>query len=225
MHSVASLNLRRGDSNQSAPRLPRRASFTFPERFKDGEDADQDVTAPSSKRQRYMNQSFLSMIANVGSNIPPEPQAALGEKDAGAASAAGTRSKFNTSQSVAGLGVSSASRHREVDPSERVGQRMIQSTYDLGAQRRPNRRPRKSRLAHVEEDMASSQILPPREEAPQVLSAQREDEHPESPGGEDGQADSHSSDDVPQSSHGSETEEEVSGQASESKQEESEELQ
>ena len=40
----------------------------IPDKFKDGDDAQVDVTAPKSKKAQYLNQSFISMIANVGSN-------------------------------------------------------------------------------------------------------------------------------------------------------------
>lgn len=42
---------------------PRRTSFTFPDRFKDGADASVDVAAPKTKRGQYLNQSFLSVLA------------------------------------------------------------------------------------------------------------------------------------------------------------------
>ncbi|KAI9723726.1 MAG: hypothetical protein M1812_001026 [Candelaria pacifica] len=45
----------------------RRVSLDVPERFKDGEDADEDVTAPKGKDVQYMNQSVFSMIAAAGS--------------------------------------------------------------------------------------------------------------------------------------------------------------
>ena len=39
----------------------------LPERFKDGADAQEDVTAPKGKNAQYMNQSVFSMIAAAGS--------------------------------------------------------------------------------------------------------------------------------------------------------------
>ncbi|OCK82777.1 glycosyltransferase family 1 protein [Lepidopterella palustris CBS 459.81] len=45
---------------------PKRVSLDIPERFKDGDDAQDDVTAPKSKEALAMNQSIFSMIAKVG---------------------------------------------------------------------------------------------------------------------------------------------------------------
>lgn len=53
---------RRRDSR----REPRRASLDIPERFKDGDDADEDVTAPKGNNTMSMNQSIFSMIARAG---------------------------------------------------------------------------------------------------------------------------------------------------------------
>ncbi|KAI9754072.1 MAG: oxygen-dependent protoporphyrinogen oxidase [Chaenotheca gracillima] len=46
-----------------------RHSIDLPERFKDGDDAQDDVTAPKSKDARYMNQSVFSMVAAAGSKV------------------------------------------------------------------------------------------------------------------------------------------------------------
>lgn len=45
----------------------RHSSMHFPERFKDGDDAQDDVTATHGKPSQYMNQSVFSMIAAAGS--------------------------------------------------------------------------------------------------------------------------------------------------------------
>jgi sterol 3beta-glucosyltransferase len=44
----------------------RRTSLHIPERFKDGDDAQDDVTAPKKKDAMSMNQSIFSMIARAG---------------------------------------------------------------------------------------------------------------------------------------------------------------
>lgn len=44
----------------------KRVSLDIPERFKDGDDAQDDVTAPKSKETMAMNQSIFSMIARAG---------------------------------------------------------------------------------------------------------------------------------------------------------------
>ncbi|KAI9843091.1 MAG: Sterol 3-beta-glucosyltransferase [Sclerophora amabilis] len=46
-----------------------RHSLDIPEKFKDGEDAHEDVTAPQGKNAQYMNQSVFSMIAAAGSKV------------------------------------------------------------------------------------------------------------------------------------------------------------
>lgn len=203
MHSVAALNLRRTDSERSAPRPPRRASFAFPDRFKDGEDAEIDVTAPSNKRERYINQSFLSMIANVGSNIPPEPQAGLGDE----ALQGSGNTRANVSQSVAGLGVPHGTRRENTKSKKQKSEhnrRMVQSTIGLGSQRTPVGKSSRSQLAHVEEDMSSSQILPPRGQAAVVSEeTQEEVESPDIQVGEDGQVDTQLDEEETQSSESS----------------------
>lgn len=45
---------------------PRRVSLDIPERFRDGDDAQEDVTAPKRKDAMSMNQSLFSMIARAG---------------------------------------------------------------------------------------------------------------------------------------------------------------
>jgi sterol 3beta-glucosyltransferase len=47
-------------------RESRRVSLDIPERFKDGADADEDVTAPKRNTAMSMNQSIFSMIARAG---------------------------------------------------------------------------------------------------------------------------------------------------------------
>ena len=47
---------------------PRRSSLTLPDTLKLGDDAHEDVTAPETKEGRYINQPFLSMIANIAAN-------------------------------------------------------------------------------------------------------------------------------------------------------------
>lgn len=48
------------------PHIP---SVKLPERFKDGDDAQQDVTATKGVKGQYMNQSVFSMIAAAGSKV------------------------------------------------------------------------------------------------------------------------------------------------------------
>jgi sterol 3beta-glucosyltransferase len=46
-----------------------RPSFDIPERFRDGDDASEDVTAPKGQNTQYMNHSVFSMIAAAGSKV------------------------------------------------------------------------------------------------------------------------------------------------------------
>ena len=47
----------------------RTSSVQFPERLREGEDAQEDVTATNGKPAQYMNQSVFSMIAAAGSKV------------------------------------------------------------------------------------------------------------------------------------------------------------
>ncbi|KAB8345829.1 hypothetical protein FH972_022884 [Carpinus fangiana] len=55
-------------ASRQRPSFTRNASLTIPERLRTGPDVDQDVTAPKTRRGQLLNQSFISMIANVGTN-------------------------------------------------------------------------------------------------------------------------------------------------------------
>lgn len=71
-------------------RESRRVSLDIPERFKDGEDAHEDVTAPKRNNTVSMNQSIFSMIARAGQ----QSQADLGamqEVDSGDSDEEGKR--------------------------------------------------------------------------------------------------------------------------------------
>lgn len=57
---------RRLTKKRMGPHIP---SVKLPERFKDGDDAQQDVTATKGINGQYMNQSVFSMIAAAGSKV------------------------------------------------------------------------------------------------------------------------------------------------------------
>ncbi|KAL5118466.1 Sterol 3-beta-glucosyltransferase [Pleosporales sp. CAS-2024a] len=63
----------------------RGTSLDIPERFKDGEDADEDVTAPKRSDTMSMNQSIFSMIARAGGqsqiNLGTMPELDSGDSD------------------------------------------------------------------------------------------------------------------------------------------------
>ena len=50
-------------------REPARHSVDVPDKFKDGDDAHEDVAAPKGANAQYMNQSVFSMIAAAGSKV------------------------------------------------------------------------------------------------------------------------------------------------------------
>ncbi len=47
----------------------RTSSVQYPERLKEGDDVNEDVTAPKGQSGQYMNQSVFSMIAAAGSKV------------------------------------------------------------------------------------------------------------------------------------------------------------
>ena len=57
---------RASKKRRDSEKEPRRLSLDVPERFKDGDDADDDVTAPRKNNTMSMNQSIFSMIARAG---------------------------------------------------------------------------------------------------------------------------------------------------------------
>ena len=61
---------RRVSRKLTKKRKPTRASSVqFPERLREGEDVQEDVTAANGKPTQYMNQSVFSMIAAAGSKV------------------------------------------------------------------------------------------------------------------------------------------------------------
>jgi sterol 3beta-glucosyltransferase len=68
----------------------RRVSLDIPERFKDGEDAHEDVTAPKKSNTMSMNQSIFSMIARAGQQSQTD-LGAMQEVDSGDSDEEGKR--------------------------------------------------------------------------------------------------------------------------------------
>ena len=166
MHSVASLPFRRLDETRPTLRTARSTSFTFPDRLKDeAEDIDVDVAAPRSKRGEYVNQSFLSMIANVGSSVSPEPHVGLQGDAQQLESSTLLQSPSTMSHDVAEHGIPPVSRAPDSEPSEQSSEksnpRLSESTQTFKSKPRRAKRSNRSRLAPVVEDMSSSQILQP----------------------------------------------------------------
>ena len=195
MHSVASLPYRRSNEPCPPSQVPRRASFTFPDRFQDSKDAHLDVASPKSKRGQYMNQPFLSMIANVGSNITPEPHIGLEVAHTIPKASSQERLSTTTSGNTTGLAISSFPRNDDTRNKTHTSERMFRSTPGIKLKKCKSRRSNRSRLAQVKEDMASSQILQPIAQAPPIQeeTATSETQIPTFNIGEDGQVDSQSS--------------------------------
>lgn len=69
MHSDGDLKKRVGRKLTKKRRVQRDATVDIPERFKDGDDAQEDAAACGGKDTQYMNQSVFSMIAAAGSKV------------------------------------------------------------------------------------------------------------------------------------------------------------
>lgn len=153
-------------------REPRRISLDIPERFRDGDDAQEDVTAPKRKDTMPMNQSIFSMIARAGQ----QSQTDLGtmrEVDSGDSEDEDKRripyhsldgmarlSRISTSNDFQHLpedvdeGKASSSKHRRALSEHKL----LRSLPKLKIH---NRKESKSE-AQPTDRMSSSQILPPR---------------------------------------------------------------
>ena len=147
-------------------REPRRLSLDIPERFKDGDDAEEDVTAPKRSNTMSMNQSIFSMIARAGQ----QSQTDLGvmqEVDSGESEDDGKRT---------------IRRHRSMDGAARLSRLSSANTFpsmlddslqDDKADRskagrlrtfpklKMSNRKNGSSEAQASDQMSSSQLLPP----------------------------------------------------------------
>lgn len=149
------------------PRTPRRASFSIPDRFKDGDDADVDITAPKSKRSQYMNQSFLSMIANVGSNATLDPQFSTETSrlppisPSSVARPSGARAPSSSHRSEHSLQDVRARRgEKSARPSKSVSERPTEALNAMhSSDSEETAGPHREHLQSLEDDMATSQIL------------------------------------------------------------------
>lgn len=153
-------------------REPRRVSLDIPERFKDGADADDDVTAPKRSNTISMNQSIFSMIARAGQ----QSQTDLGtmeEVDSGDSEDEARRNiQFHSLDGAARVSRLSSAHDFQSPPDE-----LEESKASKGKHRRvlsehkllrslpklkiASKKEGKSE-AHLTDRMSSSQILPPR---------------------------------------------------------------
>lgn len=69
MHPEEELKRRVGRKLTKKRKLQRAPTVEIPQRFQDGDDANEDVAAPHGQQAQYMNQSVFSMIAAAGSKV------------------------------------------------------------------------------------------------------------------------------------------------------------
>lgn len=69
MHPEEALKSRVGRKLTKKRKLQRAPTVEIPQRFQDGDDANEDVAACRGQQAQYMNQSVFSMIAAAGSKV------------------------------------------------------------------------------------------------------------------------------------------------------------
>ena len=151
----------------------RRVSLDIPERFKDGEDAHEDVTAPKRNNTMSMNQSIFSMIARAGQ----QSQADLGamqEVDSGDSDEEGKRKvQYHSLDGAARLSrLSSANDFQaQADNIEdveapQIKHRRTLSDHKLLRSLRISSKKEVKPESQPSDPMSSSQFLPPRSSEP-----------------------------------------------------------
>lgn len=170
------LTKKRRDSEKE----PRRLSLDVPERFKDGDDAEVDVTAPKRNHTMSMNQSIFSMIARAGQQSQTD-LATMQEVDSGDSDDEGRkRQPYRSLDGAARLSrLSSANDFQRrtddlQDEQHRQGKqhRRVLSEHKL-LRSLPKLKSRKDARQEGQsmDRMSSSQLLPPRpppQESPTV---------------------------------------------------------
>jgi sterol 3beta-glucosyltransferase len=134
-------------------RESRRVSLDIPERFKDGADADEDVTASKRNTAMSMNQSIFSMIARAGQ----QSQTDLGtmvEEDSEDSDRISSIHDFHSPGGDAEGGKAPKNKHRRALSENKL----LRSLPRLKVS---GRKESKSEAAPAEQ-MSSSQFLPPR---------------------------------------------------------------
>lgn len=171
--------------HRESQKEPRRLSLDIPERFKDGDDAEDDVTAPKRNNTISMNQSIFSMIARAGQQSQTD-LAAMHELDSGDSDQESQRRQpYHSSDGAARLSrLSSANdfqRPADKLQDDKVGQgkqhRRVLSEHKLlrSLPKLKSRNDAKSEGQPMDQ-MSSSQLLPPRPpapEAPSLISSER----------------------------------------------------
>ncbi|KAF2878122.1 sterol 3-beta-glucosyltransferase [Massariosphaeria phaeospora] len=152
-------------------RESRRVSLDIPERFKDGEDAHEDVTAPKRNNTVSMNQSIFSMIARAGQQSQTD-LVAMQEVDSGDSDEEGKRPiPFHSLDGAARLSRLSSANDFQAPPDQDESKappskhkrgisehKLLRSLPKLKIS---SRKEAKSDSQPTEQ-MSSSQFLPPR---------------------------------------------------------------
>lgn len=149
---------------------PRRLSLDIPERFKDGDDAEDDVTAPKRNNTMSMNQSIFSMIARAGQQSQTD-LATMQEVDSGDSDEEGKkRQPYHSLDGAARLSrLSSANdfQRRSEDVQDDKAQQGKQHRRRLSEHKLLRSLPRLKSRKDASSEMSSSQLLPPRPPTPQ----------------------------------------------------------
>lgn len=185
---------------RGSEREPRRLSLDVPERFKDGDDAEDDVTAPKRSNTMSMNQSIFSMIARAGQQSQID-LATMQEVDSGDSDEEGKRRQpFHSLDGAARLSrLSSANNFQRAseetkDDKNRQGKqhrRVLLEHKLLRSLPRLKSRTDARFEGRPVDQMSSSQLLPPRppppESSPTVPSERSSKMNTRAPTGEDKQ--------------------------------------
>lgn len=151
---------------------PRRVSLDIPERFRDGEDAHEDVTAPKRSNTMSMNQSIFSMIARAGQQSQTD-LGAMQEVDSGDSDEEGKRTvQYHSLDGAARLSRLSSANDFQAQGEDVEDGKTSQSKHrralsdhkllrSLPKLRISSKKDVESR-SHPSDQMSSSQFLPPR---------------------------------------------------------------
>ncbi|KAJ4340032.1 Sterol 3-beta-glucosyltransferase [Ascochyta clinopodiicola] len=150
---------------------PRRRSLDIPERFKDGDDAEHDVTAPRKNNTMSMNQSIFSMIARAGQHSQKD-LATMHEVDSGDSDDGGKKRQAHHGLDGAARLSRLSSANDFLPPTEELQddetrqgkqhRRVLSEHKLLRSLPRPKSRKDARPQAQTMEQMSSSQLLPPR---------------------------------------------------------------
>ena len=150
----------------------RRVSLDIPERFKDGEDAQEDVTAPKRSDTMSMNQSIFSMIARAGQQSQTD-LGAMREVDSGDSDDEGKRTvQYHSLDGAARLSRLSSANDFQSPPADVEDSKASHSKHRRAlSQSKLLRSLPKLKMSGKKEEktdkqpsdqMSSSQFLPPR---------------------------------------------------------------